>query len=164
MATRDFAASVERGLHIAIGVVILAKTTVFASALTARTSYDARDVLLSLAVVACVGTAGVRCVLGRPGRVDVVLCTLAMVAGALAAPGHGPARGRGRLADHPPRRADAARGGRPAAGATTILTVAGLYVLLRWETGRTAVSLYYGVQEAAFITGTVLAVCSCSSA
>lgn len=157
MATRDFAASVERGLHIAIGVVILAKTTVFASALTARTSYDARDVLLSLAVVACVGTAGVRCVLGRPGRVDVVLCTLAMVAGALLHQGTVPLAG---AADspiihlvEPMLLVVAAR--LPAA---TILAVAGLYVLLRWETGRTAVSLYYGVQEAAFITGTVLAV------
>lgn len=155
--TRDFATSVERGLHIAIGVVILAKTTVFGAALTGLTAYDARDVLLSLAVVVCVGTAGVRCVLGRPGRVDVLLCTLAMVAGTLLHQGTTPLAG---AADspiihlvEPMLLVLAAR--LPAA---TIGAVAGLYVLLRWEAGGTLTALQYGVQEAAFITGTVLAV------
>ncbi|MBM7517031.1 sensor histidine kinase [Nocardioides nitrophenolicus] len=155
--TRAIAASVERGLHIAIGVVILAKTTVFAASLTERASYDAGDVALSLAVVGCVGLAGVRCVLGRPGRVDVLLCTLAMVAGALLHQGSTPRAG---AADspiihlvEPMLLVLAAR--LPAA---TVLALAGLYVLLRWETGGSAIALRYGVQEAAFIAGTVLAV------
>lgn len=157
MPTRDFAASVERGLHIAIGVVILAKTTVFASALTARTSYDARDVLLSLTVLVCVGVAGVRCVLGRPGRVDVLLCTVAMTAGALLHQGTTPLAG---AADspiihlvEPMLLVVAAR-----LPAPTVLAIAGLYVALRWESGRTTAALHFGVQEAAFITGSVLAV------
>lgn len=154
---RDFAASVERGLHIAIGVVILAKTTVFGAALTDRTSYDTRDVLLSLAVVVCVGIAGVRCVLGRPGRVDVLLCTVAMGAGTLLHQGTTPSAG---AADspiihlvEPMLLVVAAR--LPAA---LVLGIAGLYVVLRWEAGGSATALRYGVQEAAFITGTVLAV------
>lgn len=157
LPTRDFAASVERGLHIAIGVVILAKTSVFASALTARASYDARDVLLSVLVLVCVGTAGVRCVLGRPGRVDVLLCTVAMTAGALLHQGTTPLAG---AADspiihlvEPMLLVVAAR-----LPVRTVLAIAGLYVALRWETGRSAAALFHGFQEAVFITGSALAV------
>ncbi|TNM41886.1 hypothetical protein FHP29_07890 [Nocardioides albidus] len=155
--SRPFAVSVERGLHIAIGVVILAKTIVFVAALTARPSYDAGDVLLSLVVVASVATAGVHCVLGRPGRLDVALCTVAMVAGALLHQGSTPPVG---AADSPiihlaePMLLVVAVRMR----ALTVLAVAALYVALRWETGGDATALRYGVQEAAFITGTVLAV------
>ncbi|WGX97300.1 sensor histidine kinase [Nocardioides sp. L-11A] len=156
-STRDLAASVERGLQLAIGVVILAKTAVFGAVLTELASYDTADVLLILLVVACVGTAGVRCVLGRAGRLDVALCTVAMAAGALLHRGTTPLAG---AADSPIIHlveplllVVAARLPVP-----TVLAVAGLYVGLRWETGGSTTALRYGVQEAAFITGTVLAV------
>ncbi len=151
-----FATSVERGLRLAIGVVILVKTSVFAAALTTRTSYEVVDVALTLIVVVCVAIAGGRCVSGRASGLDVALCTLAMVAGALLHRGTLPLAGS---ADSPiihlvePMLLVVAA----CLPAGLICAIGGLYVGLRWQMGGIH-GLHYGLQEAVFIGGTVLGV------
>lgn len=153
---RSFAASVERGLQLAIGLVILAKTTAFAAQFAAQSSYDDRELALAVAVVSCVTIAGIRCVLGRVSSFDVALCTLALVAGSLMDHADVPLSGAAdspiiHLAE-PMLLVIAARRRNPAVVMGAIIV---LYVGLRWATGGDD-GLRYGLQEAALIGGTVL--------
>lgn len=152
---RSFAASVERGLQLAIGMVILAKTLVWAGQFALRPSYDGEELTLAAVVVCSVTIAGINCLRGRASTVDVLLCTIAMVAGALMPRDSVPPSGSAdspiiHLAE-PMLLVIAAR--RRGAVATMAL-IAALFVGLRWTTGGDD-GLFYGLQEAALIGGSV---------
>lgn len=154
--TRSFAASVERGLHLAIGLVILAKTAVWAGQFALQSSYDAEEVTLAAVLVGCVGLAGIRCVSGRATSLDVVLCVIALVAGALMPRAEVPLAGAAdspviHLAE-PMLMVIATRRQRPL---VAMGVIAALFVALRWHTGGED-GIRYGLQEAALIAGTVL--------
>ncbi|MCX6398344.1 MAG: hypothetical protein NTX33_00240 [Propionibacteriales bacterium] len=153
---RSFAASVERGLQLAIGLVILARTTAFAAQFAAQSPYDDRELALAATVVACVTVAGIRCVLGRASSFDVALCTLALVAGSLMHHAEVPSSGAAdspiiHLAE-PMLLVIAARRRNPGVAMGAILV---LFVALRWATGGED-GLRYGLQEAALIGGSAL--------
>ncbi|MFC7501781.1 ATP-binding protein [Nocardioides sp. CPCC 206347] len=151
---RSFAASVERGLLLAIGLVILAKTLVWAGQFALRPSYDGEELTFALVVVCSVGLAGIDCLRGRVSSVDVVLCTIAMVAGSLMPRDTVPLSGAAdspilHLAE-PMLMVIAARRRGPA---VVIVLIAALFVGLRWVTGAED-GLRYGLQEAALVGGT----------
>lgn len=153
---RSFAASVERGLQLAIGLVILAKTAAFAAQFAAQSPYDDRELALAVTVVSCVTFAGIRCVLGRVSSFDVALGTLALVAGSLMHRAEVPLSGAVdspiiHLAE-PMLLVIAARLRNPAVVMGAIIV---LFVGLRWSTGGDD-GLLYGLQEAALIGGTIL--------
>ncbi|KRA38837.1 hypothetical protein ASD81_09675 [Nocardioides sp. Root614] len=145
----------ERGLQLAIGMVILAKTLVWAGQFALQPSYDGEDLTLAAVLVCSVLIAGINCLRGRASTADVVLCTIAMVAGALMHRDDVPLSGAAdspiiHLAE-PMLLVIAAR--RRGAVATMVL-IAALFVGLRWITGGDD-GLVYGLQEAALIGGSV---------
>ncbi|WP_182378121.1 ATP-binding protein [Nocardioides sp. WS12] len=152
---RSFAASVERGLHLAIGLVIVVKTVVWAGQFALRPSYDGEDLTFAAVLVCSVGLAAINCLRGRASSVDVVLCTIAMVAGSLMHRDSVPLSGSAdspiiHLAE-PMLMVIAARRRGPV---VSMALIAALFVTLRWVTGGED-GLLYGLQEAALIGGTV---------
>lgn len=126
---RAFGAAVERGLHLGLGVVLLAGVAVLVLDLGPPTELDEARLLPAGAVVLCLGAAGLRCLGRGPGGFDVLLGVLALVAGTTM-PDAGPPVAH--LAA-PLLLVVAAR--RPRAGLEIVLVTA-LFVALRWtETG-----------------------------
>lgn len=80
---RRLAGSVERGLQLAVGLIVVVTTAAFGLFYASWSSYDAEEVLLAAAIVLGVGLVGIRCLQGRPGGVDLVMAEVAMVAGIL---------------------------------------------------------------------------------
>lgn len=153
---RSLAASVERGLHLAVGLVILTKTAAWAGQFALQPSHDREEVTLAAVLVGCVSLAGIRCVRGRATSLDVMLCVIAMVAGALMPRAEVPLSGTSdspiiHLAE-PMLMVIAARRQRPLVAMGIIVA---LFVALRWHTGGED-GIRYGLQEAALISGTVL--------
>ncbi|WP_157538516.1 MULTISPECIES: hypothetical protein [unclassified Nocardioides] len=154
---RSFGASVERGLHLSIGMVILTKTLVFAAQFGSWDRSDPVELLLAGLVIGCVGTAAVRCLASVPTGFDVFLCTVALVGGSLMPRDHVPLSG---AADspiihlvEPMLMVIAVRRHR---AVVPMLLLAGLFVGLRWATGDTE-GLRYGAQEVVLICGTAFA-------
>ncbi len=158
LSGRSFGASVERGLSLSIGMVILAKTLVFAVQFAAMDSTDPVEVGSAAAILVCVGTVALRCLARRPTGFDVLLCTIALVVGALMPRDTVPVSG---AADSPIVHlvepmlvVIAVRRRHPV---PLMLLIAGLFVLLRWETSRSTDGLVAGLQEAVLICGTAFA-------
>lgn len=158
LSGRSFGASVERGLHLSIGMVILAKTLVFAVWFASMDTFDPVEVSSAAAIVMCVGTAALRCLGRGPSGFDVLLCTVALVVGSLMPRDTVPVSGS---ADspivhlvEPMLMVIAVRRRRPV---PLMLALAVLFVLLRWETARSTDGLVFGAQEAVLICGTAFA-------
>lgn len=153
---RSFAASVERGLHLAIGLVLLTKTAAWAGQFALHSPADREEVALAAVVVVCVSLAGIRCLRGRVTSLDVVLCVCALVAGALMPRAGVPTPGAaGSPALHlaePMLMLIAARRQRPW---VAMAVIAALFVALRGHTGGEE-GIRYGLQEAALVTGAAL--------
>ncbi|WP_460787944.1 sensor histidine kinase [Nocardioides maradonensis] len=149
--------SLERGLQLVVGLVIAAKTVVFGFEIAARGDRTSSVLGLATIVVLCLGTAAVLCLLGRAGPIAVALATLALVAGSVLPRDHVPLPG---AADSPilhlvePMLLAVVTRRHPW---VLIAALDLLFVGLRWATGGSR-GLEYGVQEAVFISGTVLAV------
>lgn len=158
LSGRSFGASVERGLHLSIGLVILAKTVVFVVQLAAMDEPDPVEVGSAAAIVICVGTVALRCLGRGPSGFDVLLCTIALVVGSLVPRDTVPVAG---AADSPVVHlvepmlvVIAVRRRRPV---PAMLGLAVLFVLLRWEAARTTDGLVLGLQEAVLVCGTAFA-------
>ncbi|KRB78497.1 hypothetical protein ASE01_04335 [Nocardioides sp. Root190] len=153
-ATRPFGVSVERGLRLAIGILLLARTVDFAFQFVTTGATEEVAVGFGAIVVICTAAVAIRCLAGTPSGFDVVLCTLALVAGALSPRSEVPLAG---AADSPvvhliePMLLVIAVRRRQAV--VPILALAALHVALRWTTGDLE-GLRFGVQEAVFATGT----------
>lgn len=154
----SFAASVERGLQYAVGGMILAKTLVF---VLAAGAWDAPSDLqrgTAVVVVVLVTVAGGRCLGGRAGRLDVTLCSVAMVLAFLLPDALTAAVG---AAESPiihlaePLLLSVVVGGR-AFFSLTVLTVNLTYIGLRALGG--ADGALAGLQETSFLTGVAVAV------
>lgn len=147
----------ERGLQLVVGVVITAKTVVFALQIAARSDDSSAVLGLAAIVVVCAGAAALLCLLGRAGWVAVAMATLALVAGSVLPLGHVPLPG---AADSPilhlvePMLLAVVTRRHPW---VLIAALDLLFVGLRWATDG-SLGLEYGVQEAVFASGTVLAV------
>ncbi|HWJ09162.1 MAG TPA: hypothetical protein VNS46_07280 [Nocardioides sp.] len=158
LSGRSFGASVERGLHLSIGMVILAKTLVFVVEFASMDFFDPVEIAAAAAIVACVGTAALRCLGRGPSVFDVLLCTAALVVGSLMPRDHVPLSG----ADDSPvvhliepmLVVIAVRRHRPV---PLLLFLAVLFVGLRWETAGSTDGLLFGLQEAVLICGTAFA-------
>ena len=169
---RPFSASVERGLHLSVGMVILARALVFVAEVLTRPAPDHVERALAGVVLVCVGAAGIRCLAGRPTRVDVVLCTVALLAGALTPRPEAALSG---TAESPavhliePMLLVIAVWHRRAA--VPLVALGALFVVLRWATadgggltgglpggltGGGIDGLLVGLQEAVLVTGTAL--------
>lgn len=158
LSGRSFGASVERGLHLSIGLVILAKTLVFVVQFAAMDSFDPVEVSSAAAIIICVGTVALRCLGRGPSGFDVLLCTIALVVGSLMPRDTVPVAG---AADSPIVHlvepmliVIAVRRRRPV---PSMLALAALFVLLRWEGARGIDGLVAGLQEAVLICGTAFA-------
>jgi hypothetical protein len=155
-ATRPFDASVERGLRLAIGILVLARALDFARRFVSLESPTPEEVGFGAVIVLCTGIVAIRCLAGTPGALDVLLCTLALVAGAYAPRPDVPLAG---AADSPvvhliePMLLLVAVRRRQVV--VPIFALGALHVALRWTTGDTE-GVVYGVQEAVFVTGTAL--------
>lgn len=155
--TRPFRASVERGLHLSIGMVILARALVFLVEVLSRPAPDQVELALAGVVLFCVGAAGVRCLVGRPTGLDVALCTIALLAGALTPRPEAALSG---TAESPavhliePMLLVIAVWHRRAA--VPLVALGALFVLLRWATTDGGDGLFVGLQEAVVVTGTAL--------
>lgn len=146
---RTFGATVERGLHVAIGVTLLVKTAFFALRVGPVDGLDEVTSLSALAIVLCVGTAGLRCLGRGPGAFDVVLGTVAMVVGATMPHEDAPVA---HLVE-PLLLVVAVRQRRPA---LPMLAITALFVGVRWAEAGTP-GLRDTLVEAAFVGGTALA-------
>ncbi|WP_157514789.1 ATP-binding protein [Nocardioides sp. J54] len=154
LSGRSFGASVERGLHLSIGLVILCKTLVFGAQLATQESWDAVELASAALIILCVGTAALRCLGPGPSNLDVLSCTLAMVVGATMPHETVPLSG---AADSPVVHlvepmllVIAVHHRRPV---LPILLLGGLFVALRWDAGGSD-GLHYGLQEAVLVCGT----------
>lgn len=158
LSGRSFGASVERGLHLSIGMVILAKTLVFVAQLAATDHLDPVEVSSAAAIIMCLGTVALRCLGRGPSGFDVLLCTIALVVGALvprdAVPTAGAADSPVVHLVEPMLIVIAVRRQRPV---PSMLALAALFVLLRWEAARSTDGLVFGLQEAVLICGTAFA-------
>lgn len=153
---RPFSASVERGLHLSIGMVILARALVFVVEVLTRPAPDHVELALAGVMLVCVSAAGVRCLMGRPTGLDVVLCTIALLAGALTPRPEAALSG---TAESPavhliePMLLVIAVWHRRAA--VPLVALGALFVGLRWATTDGG-GLLVGLQEAFLVTGTAL--------
>lgn len=153
----SFGPSLERGLQLVVGLVIAVKTVGFVVEIAARP--DRSEVVLSLAamVVVCLATAAALCLRGRAGPAAVALATLALIAGAVLPRDHVPLPG---AADSPilhlvePMLLVVVTRRHPV---VLIAALDLLFVGLRWAMDGT-VGLEYAAEEAAFVSGTALAV------
>lgn len=151
---RPFGASVERGLQLAIGTVVLIGFLDFTLQFLSESEPDAVTVGYGAVVAICLGSVALRCFAGTPGGFDVLLCTIAVVAGAMAPRAEVPLA---QAADSPaihliePMLLLIAVRRRQAIA--PILALAALFVALRWHTGD-ADGLRYGLEEAVLTTGT----------
>lgn len=151
-----FASSVERGLQLSIGAVVVVKTLVFVLGFGAWVT-TAHQVVAAL-IVALVTAAAWRCLRARAGRLDVAMCAVAMVASfALPDARDADAGAAASPIIHlvEPLLLAVAVGGR-AFFALTVLTVDVTYIGLRALDGGDG--LLAGLQEATFITGVAVAV------
>lgn len=159
LSGRSFGASVERGLSLSIGMVVLAKTLVFAVQFASMDAVDPVEASCAAAVIVCVGTVALRCLGRGPSGFDVLLCTVALVVGSLMPRDTVPVAG---AADSPIVHlvepmlvVVAVRRRRPL---PLMVLLAALFVGLRWETARSTDGLLFGVQEAVLVCGTAFAV------
>ncbi|HWJ66981.1 MAG TPA: hypothetical protein VNT31_09915 [Nocardioides sp.] len=154
--TRSFGESVERGLHLSIGMVIVVKTVVFASQFAVTDHADRRELGFVAVIVLLVGTTAVRCLRGGPTGLDVLLCTAALVVDALMPRPEVPLSGTALSpVIHLVEPMLVLIAVRRRGSAVPMLLIAALFVALRWATGGDD-GLWFGVQEAVLITGTAL--------
>lgn len=155
---RRLAGSVERGLQLAVGLVLVVTTAAFGLFYASWSSYDASEVALAGSMVLGVGLTGIRCLQGRTSGLDLAMAEVAMVAGialrgdAMPEPGtlESPV---GHLL--PPLLLIIVRPGRRPAAAMAATALA--YVGGRWAAGGTD-SLLAALEETPAVLGAGLAV------
>lgn len=142
---RAFGATVERGLHLALGLALLLGTALFALRLGPPADLDEVALLSAVAVVLCLGTAGLRCLGRGTSGFDVLLGVAAAGAGTTMPGAERPVL----LLAAPLLLVVAARRPRPV---LAVVAVTAAYAVLRWSQTGTP-----GVAEAVLAGGTGLA-------
>ncbi|GAA4818685.1 ATP-binding protein [Nocardioides caeni] len=80
---RQLTGAVERGLQLAVGLVLLVSVSAFALSYAQWSSYDGQRAVLAITIVLAVGLAGMHCVQRRPRGWDLAACQVAMIGGVL---------------------------------------------------------------------------------